>query len=69
MRHCHNEGPKLATSVFVEVYLVMERLLSVDLVLAARTVVVVGEFVLCVLDACASAVALVVESVSIRSIA
>ena len=47
----------------------MERLLSVDLVLAARTVVVVGEFVLCVLDACAAAVALVVKSVSIRSIA
>ena len=47
----------------------MERLLSVDLVLAARTVVVVGEFVFGVLDACAATVALVVESVSIRSIA
>lgn len=47
----------------------MERLLSVNLVLTARTVVVVPDFVLCVLDACAPAVTLVVKAFSVWCIA
>ena len=69
MGHGNYERPKLTASGLVKIYLVMEGLLSVDLELATGTVVVVREFVFGVLDTSAPAVALVVEAVSIRSIA
>ncbi len=47
----------------------MEWLLSVDLVLTARTIIVVADLILRVLDACASTVALVVKAFAVWCIA
>ena len=47
----------------------MERLLSINFVLTARTVIVVTNFVFCVLDACASAVTLAVKTFAVWCIA
>ena len=47
----------------------MEKLLSINLVLTARTVIVVTNFVFCVLDACASAVTLAVKAFAVWCIA
>jgi len=47
----------------------VERLLSVNFVLATRTVIVISDLILCVLDAGTAAVALIIETFAIGCIA